>query len=118
MMAQLGSASPLVTVTCLSFLSPSVRIWAKVLDDKEIERLWVVLYPPSYQLPDSSDEIVPEPDRLLLFRAREVPYGAEYVLQLENLNLDETGEYKIVVYAEDDEGLIARPPPHPPSLGG
>lgn len=82
------------------------KIWAKVLDDQNIQNVWAVLYPPSYQAPESSEEIVPSPDRIPLLKDGSVPYGAEYSISWQ---FTELGEYHLVIYAEDDDGLISRP---------
>ena len=82
------------------------QIWAKVLDDDQVERVWAVIYPPSYSPPDSSEEIVPEPPRLPLLTLQDVPYGKEVGV---NWLFEEKGEYRIVIYAEDNERLTSRP---------
>lgn len=90
-----------------NFNGSQAQIWSHILDDTQIDRAWAVIYPPSYQPPNSSDEIVPEPPRLPLLKIQDMPpYGGEYGA---NWLFEEKGEYRIVIYAEDNERLLSRP---------
>ena len=77
---------------------------AEVRDDKRVRRVWAVIYPPSYRPPTSSLELVPEtlPTIVLALQGKDT-FGSEYP------GFDEFGLYRIAVYAEDDDGLIALP---------
>jgi hypothetical protein len=83
------------------------QIWAEVLDDEQVEQVWAVVYPPSYQPPESSEEIVPEPERIPLSKGNPVDHGAEYTIDYTQFT--EAGTYQIVIYAQDDQALEARP---------
>jgi len=93
-----------------NFVGTKGQIWADVLDDQGVNRLyvWAVVYPPSYQPPTSSEEIVPAVRRLTLAQisGTEAQYGAEYDAYR---FFNEKGEYRIVIYAEDDDGLLGHP---------
>ncbi len=79
-------------------------IVAEVRDNKRVRRVWAVIYPPSYQPPSDSQELVPEtlPTIVLPLQSKDT-FGSEYP------GFDEPGLYRIAVYAEDDDGLIALP---------
>jgi hypothetical protein len=79
-------------------------IRAEVRDDERVRRVWAVIYPPSYQPPESGEEMPQEnlPTIVLLDQGSDW-YGATYT------GFDEVGVYRVVVYAEDDGGLEARP---------
>jgi hypothetical protein len=79
------------------------EIWAEVWDDVSVLGVWAVVYPPSYRLPTSSDALVPSPLPAALFSQGSNQYGILYP------SFDEIGEYRIVIYAQDNEGLQARP---------
>ena len=80
------------------------ELWAEVRDNENAVRtVWAVIYPPSYQAPSTSEELVAEPLPLPLLARGNDQYAATYG------QFDEPGTYRIVIYAEDDEGLTARP---------
>ena len=79
------------------------EIWAEVHDDQEVAEVRAIVYPPSYQPPTSGDQLVPSPLPVNLFSQGNNQYGVLYT------SFDEMGEYRIVVYAKDNEGLQARP---------
>ncbi|MCL4831426.1 MAG: hypothetical protein KJZ86_03260 [Caldilineaceae bacterium] len=71
---------------------------------KQIQSVWAVVYPPSYAPPEPGAELIPEPDSsLLLAHQGNGIYRATYA------GFDEAGLYRIVVYAQDRDGLNARP---------
>ncbi|MEZ4734728.1 MAG: C13 family peptidase [Caldilineaceae bacterium] len=89
-----------------------VTIDATVSDDNQIKRVWAVIYPPSYQPPTSSVELIPDPLR----RVELQPVGANQVdegsyVQFAGIvdTLTEAGQYRIAVYAEDEAGFTAVP---------
>jgi hypothetical protein len=80
------------------------EIWAQVVDDEQrVHHAWAVVYPPSYRPVESSEELVDEPVAYQL-----LDRGSDWRAITYN-KFDEVGEYRIVVYAEDDGGLLARP---------
>lgn len=79
-------------------------IQAEVRDNKHVRRVWAVIYPPSYRPPNNSSVLVPEalPTIVLQPQAQDQFVG-EYP------GFDEIGTYRIAVYAEDDDNLLAQP---------
>jgi hypothetical protein len=79
-------------------------ISAEVRDDKGVDQVWAVIYPPSYTPPQNPDELTPETLPTIVLQAQgDNRYAAEYP------GFDETGLYRIVVQAKDDRLLTARP---------
>ena len=79
-------------------------IQAEVRDDEGVKRVWAVIYPPSYQPPETGEELIQEVLPTIVLRDQGGDwYGATYT------GFDEIGTYRVVVYAEDDDGLEARP---------
>jgi len=79
-------------------------IQAHVLDDAAVHRVWAVIYPPSYQPPPPGDELGKEAlPTLVLNDLGNGWYGATYT------GFGEVGLYRVVVYAEDNDRLEARP---------
>jgi hypothetical protein len=79
------------------------EIWAQVVDDERVHYAWAVVYPPSYRPSESSEELVDEPVAYQL-----LDRGSDWRAITYN-KFDEVGEYRILIYAEDDGGLLARP---------
>jgi hypothetical protein len=76
-----------------------------VLDDVSVDDAWAVIYPPSYQPPeppegeDGEPQIVDENlHTITLLSQADNWRGAQYS------NFREPGMYRVVVYADDDEG--------------
>ena len=83
----------------------SGEIQATVLDDDEVESVWAILYPPSYTPPQTLDELLDaEPLTNITLTHQS---GNLYVGEYDGFN--ELGEYRVVVYAKDDEGVKAKP---------
>jgi alpha-tubulin suppressor-like RCC1 family protein len=84
----------------------SGEIRARVLDDPDstVRRVWIVVYPPSYRPPDAAEELVSEslPGAVLQDRGGGW-YGVTYT------GFNEPGAYRVVIYAEDSDGLQAQP---------
>ncbi len=79
-------------------------IQAHVLDDHAVHRVWAVVYAPSYQAPQDEEKLVQEPLPTLVLQDRGNGwYAATYT------GFDEIGLYRVVVYAEDNDRLEARP---------
>jgi parallel beta-helix repeat protein len=79
-------------------------IQAHVMDDHTVHRVWAVIYAPSYQPPQGGEKIVQEalPTLVLQDQGNDW-YAATYT------GFDEVGLYRVVVYAEDNDRLEARP---------
>lgn len=77
---------------------------AHVLDDESVRRVWVVVHPPSYQMPESNEELVQEalPTAVLPSLGND-QYAVSYP------GFHEPGEYRLVFHAEDNDGREARP---------
>ena len=79
-------------------------ITAEVRDDGDVSHVWAMIYPPSYRPPASGEELVQETvPTVTLSYAGDGIYSSEYA------GFTEAGPYRVVVYAEDAEGLAARP---------
>lgn len=81
-------------------------IEATVLDDVNVDDVWAVIYSPNHVSPNDGEEMAQETgvlSTIVLQRKRNDRYAAEYP------GFDERGVYRIVIYAEDEEGLLARP---------
>jgi hypothetical protein len=80
-------------------------IRANVLDDQAVRRAWVVVYPPSYRPPQSSQELGYDgtlPGAVLNDQGSGW-YSVTYT------GFDEPGVYRVVIHAEDYDGLEAQP---------
>jgi hypothetical protein len=79
------------------------EIWAEVRDDLGVESVWAIIYPPSYTQPDSSTELIPEPEPVMLTAQGKEQYSVTFD------NFEESGSYRVVLYAQDDDDLTSRP---------
>ena len=81
------------------------EIWAEVRvpADKQVSGVWVEIYPPSYESPTPGETFVGGPVPENLHHRDGDWYAVSYS------NFDEIGEYRVVIYAKDNEGLQARP---------
>jgi hypothetical protein len=89
-----------------TFLNGSGVLRAKVLDNPTdgVRRVWAAIYPPSYQPPPPSSGLVREVlSTIVLLDQGGDWYSAIYA------GFNERGIYRAVIYAEDGEGLEARP---------
>ncbi|MEZ4658291.1 MAG: C13 family peptidase [Caldilineaceae bacterium] len=77
---------------------------AQVRDDVNVDSVWAVIYPPSYRAPAESEELVQEalPTAVLLDQGNDW-YGARFD------GFSEKGTYRVVFYADDNQGVHARP---------
>lgn len=81
------------------------RLRVEVRDDVRAQRVWALIYPPSYQPPEEQEDLVWENVASVnLFREGNTDwFGTSYP------GFIEQGAYRVVYYAEDGEGLSARP---------
>lgn len=75
------------------------EIWAEVRDDGNVEKVWAVIYPPSYQPPTTAEELGSGPPPITLQARGNNEYAGLYGA------FEEAGEYRIMIYAQDDDGL-------------
>ncbi|NJN66947.1 MAG: hypothetical protein HC884_09665 [Chloroflexaceae bacterium] len=80
---------------------------ARVRDDVRVKRAWMVIYTPSYTPPAVGDELVNETEQTLPSMALPFQDGEWYGAIYPAFN--EVGTYRLVVYAEDEDGLEAQP---------
>ena len=81
-------------------------IHAEVRDDEHVKRVWAAVYPPSYRPPETGAELIYEsPFTMTLAPQEDNWYTAIYT------DFTEMGEYRLVIFAEDDGDLPARPMP-------
>jgi len=78
-------------------------IRAEVRDNKKVKRVWASVYAPSYTPPANANELIPEnvPTFELQAEGNDI-FSAEYG------EFNEEGDYRIAIYAEDDDSLKAR----------
>ena len=78
---------------------------ADVRDDVKVRLVWGVVYPPDYVPPATSEQLQAETLPTFLFNsvAGGDLYAGEYG------GFSQHGVYRIVVHAEDNKGLVARP---------
>jgi len=84
----------------------TMGIWAKVSDNGPLKQVWAVIYPPSYRPPENSESLVSSPLSpfpMVSTSAVDI-YSTAYAR-----GFTEKGIYRIVIYAEDKDGLLARP---------
>lgn len=75
------------------------EIWAEVRDDGKVESVWAVIYPPSYQPPTNREELGNGPPPITLQARGNDEYAGLYGA------FTEAGDYRILIYALDDDGL-------------
>ncbi len=99
-----GWAPYIVSVQPFTVVNRRGILQAVVRDDKKVRRVWAVITPPSYRPPQQSSELVAESLPTIVLNAQgNDTFAAEYP------GFDELGLYRIAVYAEDEENLIAQP---------
>lgn len=81
---------------------------AEVSDDKGVKHVWAAIYPPNYTPPSDGDALVRDEDNLAIARIKlerrtDGDYTGLYT------GFQQAGAYRIVIYAEDDDGLTAQP---------
>jgi hypothetical protein len=96
-------APHIVQVNVIGVGEGMVEIWAQVEDDASVKWVWAVVYEPSDPEPEPGEELRTEPLPVTL-----QPRGYDWYGGL-HTPFKETGEYRIVVYAQDGDGLDARP---------
>lgn len=80
------------------------QVRADVRDDLKVADVWAIIYPPSYVAPTTGEALVQESlDTMKLLDQGNGWYGANYA------GFAEIGAYRIVVFAEDEQGMLARP---------
>lgn len=80
-------------------------VQADVRDNVKVRSVWAVVYPPDYQPPATGQELQAEtlPTFLLSSVANGDFYAGEYT------GFTQPGVYQIVIHAEDNDDLVARP---------
>jgi hypothetical protein len=69
-----------------------------------VQFVWAVIYPPSYAAPTDAEGLVIEPlPTIALLHQTNDWYAANYP------GFDEPGTYRVVVRAQDEEGMEAQP---------
>lgn len=87
-------------------------IGALVHDDHQVKRVWAVIKPPSFQPPNNSTELAPEVlPTIVLLEQHKASTPDEYTATFaaEYPGFDEIGTYQVMVYAEDEQGLVGNP---------
>jgi hypothetical protein len=81
-------------------------IEAEVRDDQDVNFVWAVVYKPSYEPPDPGE--TEEMPKLDLPTVQLQPQGDDLFSAIYE-GFDEVGEYRLVIYAADNENLEGRP---------
>ena len=83
----------------------SCVVQADVRDNVKVRSVWAVVYPPNYTPPATGQELQVEtlPTFLLSSVANGDFYAGEYP------GFTQPGVYRIIIQAEDNDGLVARP---------
>jgi hypothetical protein len=89
--------------TAITNFSGEIR--ADVRDDVKVDQVWAVVYPPDYQPPTTSQELLPEV--LPTFVLSPLNNGSLYAGKFTGFT--QPGVYRIVVQAKDNDNLVARP---------
>ncbi len=79
------------------------EIWAEVEDDQSVLFVSAIVYPPDYEAASEGGELVSSPLPVGLVSQGNHHYAISYQ------SFSKMGEYRIVIYAQDNEGLQARP---------
>jgi hypothetical protein len=88
----------------ISISQGTALLRVEVRDDTHVDSVWALIYAPSYEPPASQDELVWEQ----VVSVNLSPEGAGWY-RTNYPGFNELGSYRIVFYAEDNEGLQARP---------
>jgi len=83
----------------------AVLLRADVRDDARVRQVWVVIYPPDYTPPRTSQELQKEVLTTTLFTRVDNDNHWEAKI----IGLQQRGVYRLLVHAEDEAGLVARP---------
>ncbi|MEM7124924.1 MAG: right-handed parallel beta-helix repeat-containing protein [Chloroflexota bacterium] len=78
-------------------------IRAEVRDNNSVAKVWAAVYGPSYDAPESSEELVPEDVPTATFSSQ-----GSNIFSVEYNGFTEAGTYQVALYAEDNDGLKAR----------
>lgn len=81
---------------------------AVVNDDKVVRHVWAAIYPPTYVPPSTGDALVRDEDDLAITRIKLELRGDGAFSSLYN-GFTQAGAYRVVFFAEDDDGLGAQP---------
>ncbi|MEM7535802.1 MAG: C13 family peptidase [Chloroflexota bacterium] len=83
-------------------------IQATVMDNQGVRHVWAVIYDPSYEAPSDGDALIREDGNEFVHTIRLLDNGGNsYSVNYPGFR--EEGVYRIVLYAEDEEGYEARP---------
>jgi len=92
-------------IVTAKIVAANSELQAEVQDDTQVKRVWAYLYPPSYQPPaNTGNEMIQETlTAFLLTNQGNNRWAGKYP------PMTESGTYRLVIYAEDDKSLQARP---------
>ncbi len=82
-------------------------IEAEVRDDQRVDFAWAVIYKPSYTPPDP--DVTEEMPKEILSTVTLLDPESDGIYSARYEGFDEVGEYRLVIYATDNEDLDARP---------
>jgi hypothetical protein len=76
-----------------------------VRDDQSVRQVWAVVYEPGYTPPSTSQTLQPEVLPTILF----VRIDNDNHWEAEITGLNQAGTYQVIIHADDEQGLVARP---------
>ena len=79
-------------------------IRAEVRDDEEVAQVWATIYSPSYEPPTEQEELVVEDLPIL-----ELSFDSNDTFEGTYNDFRETGTYRVVIYAQDNDGRLSYP---------
>ena len=94
------AANPVNTVS-----DQKVRLRVDVRDDQSVRQVWAVVYEPGYTPPSASQVLQPEVLPTFLFTR--VDNDNHWEAEITGLN--KPGVYRLLVHADDEQGLVAIP---------
>jgi hypothetical protein len=80
-------------------------VTARVVDDVRVERVWARFFAPSFKPPTPVNGSIP----VVEVPVAELIEEADGIYQVSYTGFSESGIYRVVVYAEDDEGITSVP---------
>ncbi|MEM7129107.1 MAG: leucine-rich repeat domain-containing protein [Chloroflexota bacterium] len=108
-----GNAAPSIfQVQAPSTVSNNVgELTAEVRDDESIRHVWAVIYSPQYVPPERSEALVRDEDAPegSIIKIGLTDANGDSIYRVTSNDFEEEGEYRVVFYAEDDQGLVALP---------
>ncbi len=118
-----SKTAPAIVVVTVTHKSSdnSVQLTTQAWDDQQIQRVWAVLYPPSYRPAETNGQLVeqalPKIELTREVTATAAQQGIAIFSTLSN-EFKEIGGYRLLFYVEDNKGLRSLPKEAKLEVGG